>query len=271
MKKIHCPICKINPEDEYNYFFGYYDKCPWNKDETKVLAHRTSFLNRFPNADDEVELGTIDVSTKEFTPFAKSTAWNWQQGTQLQWTIWQEKEYAVYNIKKDNTVIAQIYDFETGKTFDLPSSIYAVNSQSTYSATVNYARLFDCRKDYGIAGLQDKCFNDNAPQEDGVFITDWARQETKMIISTAFLESSKADIHQYKQYENHIMFNPSGTRFCFLHRYFDNAGIQQSRLFTSDLEGKDIRLLFEGFISHYDWRDDETILAWAGKRKVLGS
>jgi hypothetical protein len=272
MKKIHCPICKINPEDNCNYFFGYYDKCPWNKDETKVLAHRINFLHHFPNPEDEVELGAIDLKTNKFIPFAKSLAWNWQQGTQLQWIMWQNKECAIYNIKRNHEVIAQIYDFETEDTFDLPTSIYSVNSQGTYASTINYARLFDCRKDYGIAGLKDPWFNDNAPHADGVYIIDLKTGMKKLIVSTAFLEStSTVDIRQYKQRENHIMFNPSGSRICFLHRYFRNDGIQHSRLFTSDIEGKDIRLLFEGLVSHYDWKDDETILAWAGKRKVLGS
>jgi hypothetical protein len=37
------------------------------------------------------------------------------------------------------------------------------------------------------------------------------------------------------------------------------------------MKGKDVRFLFEGLVSHFDWRDDETILAWAGKRKTLGA
>jgi hypothetical protein len=272
MKKIHCPVRKINPEDNYHYFFGYYDKFPWNKNETKVLAHRASFLDHFPESSDEVELGTIDLATNDFTPFARTSAWNWQQGAQLQWITWEGKECAIYNVKIRNEVFGQIYDFDTNTTVNLQSSIYSVNFQGTFASSINYARLFDCRKDYGIAGLKDKWFNDNSPTEDGVYITDLTTGETKMIVSTAYLGStSKVEISQYKQLENHVMFNPSGTRICFLHRYVRNDGIQQSRLFTSDLEGKDVRLLFEGLVSHYDWRDDETILAWAGKRKVLGS
>lgn len=272
MKQILCPIHKISPEDGYQYFFGYYDKYPWNDDGSKVLAHRASFLNHFPERDDEVELGTIEVSSKNFIPFAKTTAWNWQQGAQLQWIIWKGKECAIYNIKRQGEVFAQIYDFQTCTTIDLPSSIYSVSFQGTHSSTLNYARLFDCRKDYGIAGLDDKWFVDNSPKEDGIYITDLEKGETKMIVSISSLAStSDFDIRSFKQLVNHIMFNPSGNRICFMHRYVRNDGIQQSRLFTSDLVGTDVRLLFEGLVSHYDWKDDHTILAWAGKRKVLGA
>ncbi len=274
MKRVHCQVSKVNPEDNFNYFFGYYDKCPWNKDETKVLCHRAerSMLSRFPNQDDAVELGVIDLNTKEFKPFATTTAWNWQQGAQLQWIVRNGKECAIFNIKEGNKVLACIYDFSTKKTQKLSSSIYSVNANGDFASTVNYARLYDCRKDYGIAGLKDAGFNDNAPKNDGIIVVDLNKDTSKIIISTAELEATSKDkeyIHQFKQRENHVMFNPSGTRFCFMHRYFTTGNIQQSRLFTSDLGGKDVRLLFEGFVSHYDWRDDETILAWAGKRKLI--
>ena len=274
MKKIHCPIERVNPKDNYHYFFGYYDKCPWNKSETLALCHRAAFIDHFPLPKEYVEVGYIDCSTHEFHLIDKSSAWNWQQGTQLQWIIWKGKECAIYNVKNEERVYARIYDFETGEKMDLSNSIYSVSFDGKFASTVNYARLYDCRKDYGISGLVDLWYADNAPSEDGVFVTDLLADSTKLVVSTAELEATSKDcgyIHRFKQRENHVMFNPSGTRFCFMHRYFTNGNIQQSRLFTSDLEGKDVRLLFEGFVSHYDWKDDETILAWAGKRKLISS
>jgi hypothetical protein len=272
MKKIHCQINKITPDDAYHYFFGYYDKNPWNTDETKVLAHRADFLNRFPDKEDTVDIGTIDLKTKQFTPFTTTSAWNWQQGCQLQWITWQGKECAIYNQRKGDSLTAQVYNFESNETIDLNSSIYTINKQGNKGATLNYARLFETRKDYGIAGLNDAFKNACSPKNDGVYIVDLKSGEKKLVISLAYLSSTNSsDISMYKQWVNHIMFNPSGTRICFLHRYFRSDGILQSRLFTSDLEGKDIRLLFEGFVSHYDWKDDSTILAWAGKRKLIGS
>lgn len=272
MKTQHCKVTKVNADDKYNYFFGYYDKCPWNKDETKVLCHRADFLERFPNPEDTCEVGVIDMETHEFTPFDTTSAWNWQQGAQLRWIEWKGKECAIYNVKQDGKVHARVYDFESAKTEDLPDSIYSVSPDGKYAATLNYARLYDCRKDYGIAGLKDPFFDDNSPEDDGVFVVDLNKGTSKMLVSTRQLEAtaSNADqIRQYKQRENHIMFSPSGRRFCFMHRYFTTGNIQQSRLFTLDVEGKDLRLLFEGFVSHYDWKDEETIVAWAGKRKLI--
>lgn len=274
MKKVHCPIKKVNKEDKYNYFFGYYDKCPWNEKETKILCHRADFLTRFPYPDDVCQVGAIDLSTNEFIAFDSTSAWNWQQGAQLKWIKYDGKECAIYNVKENGKVHARIFDIESGVKTDLSSSVYSVSSECEHASTLNYARLYDCRKDYGIAGLQDPWFDETSPKDDGVFVVNLKNDTSKMVVSTADLESTHvnpASIHGFKQRENHVMFNPSGNRFCFMHRYFTAGNIQQSRLFTSDLEGKDIRLLFEGFVSHYDWRDDNTILAWAGKRKLISS
>lgn len=277
MRLRYCDITKVNPEDDYNYFFGYYDKCPWNKEETKVLCHRAKreLLYRFPNPDDEVELGVIDLATKKFVCFARTTAWNWQQGAQLQWIDWKGRECAIYNIRNENNeIVACIFDFATNKAEYISSSIYTVRKDGKYAVTLNYARLYDCRKDYGISGLKDPWYAENSPKDDGIFIINMVTGEKKLIVSTKALEETSENkdyINGFKQRENHAMFNPSGTRFCFMHRYFIEGHIQQSRLFTSDIDGKDIRLVFEGFVSHYDWRDDETILAWAGKRKLIAT
>lgn len=274
MKKRHCPIEQINENDGWNYFFGYYDKCPWNKSENKVLCHRVNFLNRFPNKDDIAEVGIIDLDNKKFQKIDTTTAWNWQQGAQLCWIERNGRECAIYNVKEGGKVHARIYDFETGIKTDLLHSIYSVSPKGDYASTVNYARLYDCRKDYGIAGLKDPWYDDNSPKDDGVFIIDLNNDMQKLVVSTSELEATSKEsenIHRFKQRENHVMFNPSGTRFCFMHRYFTTGNIQQSRLFTSDIDGEDIRLLFEGFVSHYDWKDDNTILAWAGKRKLIAS
>jgi hypothetical protein len=73
--------------DLSQYFFGYFDKCPWNHSGRYLLAHRVEFENRMPAPDDEIDIGVIDVSPGEgaFTPVRTTRAWSWQQGAMLQW------------------------------------------------------------------------------------------------------------------------------------------------------------------------------------------
>jgi hypothetical protein len=72
----------ITPDDGYHYFFGYYDLRATDG-RGRHLAHRVSFMDRLPTPDDVAELGILEDGA--FTPFATTTAWNFQQGAMLQW------------------------------------------------------------------------------------------------------------------------------------------------------------------------------------------
>jgi len=169
-------------------------------------------------------------------------------------------------------LVAVIFDPATNDKRIVDTPIYTVNSSGRYALSLNYARLFDMRKDYGIAGLKDTWRDVMCPEDDGIYSVDLQTGMTELIVSIA---QGAAVNHcplgeGVKHWVNHMMFNPSGRRFCFLHRFLRDDGIMHSRLLTADSDGSDLRLLFEGMVSHYCWRDETTILAWAGKRKILG-
>lgn len=301
----HLPIRKVSPDDGWHYWFGYYDKCPWSPDSTKLLAHRARFCDRFPTPDDVAEVGWIEgweSDTPEFTKIGETTAWNWQQGAMLRWkglgsvTInldpatlrdtpapkqWSTESVSFNTRTVDNTIESAIFEFVPDLCWEdqlprLGCDTYCVTPQGNAVLTLGWARLSRLRPEYGYAGLEEPDPNrfDPSPSDDGIFRVD--ADGRHLIVSIDQLDRITVDGSdraggQLHQHVNHLMFNPSGTRFCFMHRFVRTDGILHSRLFTSNLQGNDIRLLFEGLVSHYDWRDDETILAWAGKRSLLGS
>jgi hypothetical protein len=249
-----CPIRKVSPDDGWHYWFGYYDKCPWSPDGTKLLAHRARFCDRFPTPDDVAEVGWIegwDGDSPVFRRAGETRCWNWQQGAMLRW------DHGVHRFN------------------DRPDwLVYTVPAVTGKALTLGFGRLSRLRPEYGYPALTDEHPDEAAPADDGVSRVDESGKH--LVLSIDQLDRITADGSaraggELHQHVNHLMFNPSGSRFCFMHRFVRTDGILHSRLFTSDLEGADIRLLFEGLVSHYDWRDDETILAWAGRRSLLGS
>ncbi len=273
MKKVECAVYRITPgyRDKYHYFFGYYDKCPWNKKGDRILMHRTNFVDRFPNPNDHAEIGYISPNGgSEFVKIADTTAWNWQQGSQLQ--CLSDEEKVVYNDRQEGQLITVILDLVTCEKHIIETPIYTVSPSGRYALSLNYARLFDMRKEYGISGLEDRWHNVLCPEDDGIYIIDLQTGTTKLIISIA--QAAAVDYYPMgegaKHWVNHMMFNPSGRRFCFLHRFLRGDKIMHSRLLTANLDGSDLRLLFKGMVSHYSWKDDTAILTWAGKRKILG-
>ncbi|WP_340112519.1 hypothetical protein [Maribellus mangrovi] len=273
MKKTHCPINRINPANDWNYFFGYYDKSPWNKDETKVLAHRSKLLTNFPDSGETVEMGYIKLADGQFVKMGETQSWNWQQGTQLQWLNQNENgEEIIFNDFNGNKERSKIVNPASGKEKIVDSSIYTIAANGKVALTLNYGRLYQNRKDYGYACAIDSWSDIDKPEQDGIYSVDIEKNTKKLILSIKEIaEYKENNLGLYtKHWVNHMMFNPSGTRFCFLHRFQRPDGIIYSRFFTANSNGKNLRLIFEGMISHYSWKNDSTILAWAGKRKLLG-
>ncbi len=72
-------------------------------------------------------------------------------------------------------------------------------------------------------------------------------------------------------YFNHLLINPSGTRFIVLHRYrprFDPQSLKfeggfVTRMFTANVDGSDRYVLDpSGYTSHFIWKDDDESTMW---------
>ncbi len=277
-----CPIHRATPRDNHQYWFGYYDKNPWSVDNSLLLTHRTTFCNRFPRPGESAEIGWIEdwhTNAPRFIKLADTHAWNWQQGAMLRWTHFgasdpRARQRIMFNDSApDGSLITRIINPDGSPFLTLPHPHVAVAHDCLLS--LSFGRLSRLRPEYGYPIASDPHPDNPSPADDGIFRINPDGSRT-LLISIDTLDRITADNSprantQLHQHVNHLMLNPSGTRFCFMHRFERDDGILHSRLFTADTQGRDIRLLFEGMCSHYDWQDDHTILAWAGKRSLLGS
>ncbi len=74
-----------SPKDK-NYFFGYYGKSQLDKENQKLLALQTNFINRLPTKGDKAIIGYFEIRTKkkQFKKLTTTKTFNWQQGCMLQ-------------------------------------------------------------------------------------------------------------------------------------------------------------------------------------------
>ena len=56
--------------------------------------------------------------------------------------------------------------------------------------------------------------------------------------------------------------SPSGKDVCFLHRYWLPDGGIQTRLLVCAADGGGLHCRAEGYLSHFDWMDEQTIMIW---------
>ncbi len=255
------------------HHFGYYDKFPWNRSGRYLLGLETRFMERPPTASDVAAVGLIDTRAgHSWEPVSQTRAWNWQQGCMLQWLGSDPERTIVHNVCAGDHFEAAVIDVETGARRQLPLPVYALSSDGRQAASVNFARIAQTRPGYGYAGPPDPWADELAPAADGVFWMDMATGEHRLIVSLAEVVGVRHtdSMDGAKHWFNHLQFNPSGSRFLFLHRWVDaRSGRRQTRLFTADPDGSRLACVADHeLVSHFDWRDDAHILAWARQHGI---
>lgn len=250
------------------HWFGYYDKCPWSNDGRFILVMEADFGQRAPRSDDYIRLGKIDMKSDNYQIefFAETNAWCWQSGCMLQWLPSSSRK-VIYNKRDGNLFVSVTHDLITGEIQKLPLPIFCVTPDGKKALTINFSRLAKYRPGYGYAGVADAFEDDLRPQKDGIWSMDLITGSHQLILSLAQI----AEIDPIPEMEgvahrfNHVQINRNGTRFGVLHRFMrQNRSGDLTRLLTANMDGSDICMLNPNrFSSHYDWRDDRTILIWA--------
>lgn len=249
-----------------HHWFGYYDKCPWDSTGRYLLAMESDFCDRQPLPGETITVGMVDLKRDDaFIPLAKTSAWSWQQGTMLQWLGTAPDREIVFNSIEGSTPNARIQNVHTGKARSLPMPIYALSNDGSRAITLDFARLHRLRPGYGYASYPERFADEPAPDRLGIWSFDLNTPKPELIVTLKQLAAYKPDARfaGAHHWVNHLQFNPGGTRFVFLHRWRIGAKPWTTRLFTVKPDGSDLHLhLDTGMVSHFDWRDDKTLLAW---------
>lgn len=269
---MHSPSAQAVTCGPAHHHFGYYDKCPWNESGRYILGLETGFMDRPPSAADRADIGVIDLHEESVWRTIDHThAWNWQQGCMLQWLGSASEHSVIYNICAGEHFAARVTDVDSGTWRQLPRPVYALTRDGRQALSVNFARIAATRPGYGYQGPPDPWARDPHPASDGIYWMDVGSGYHSLIVSldqivkTDHAASMDGAMHWF----NHLQFNPSGNRFLFLHRWVDSNGRRQTRMFTANPDGSGLACVADhGMVSHFDWRDDHHILAWARQHGV---
>ena len=262
-----CPVRAVT-RGERSHFFGYYDKPPWDVTGRLMLAIEAETVQRMPLPGETAAVGVIDLATGTFEALARTAAWNWQQGCMLQWVPGAAGREVIFNDCQDGRHVAVILDVHTGRRRVLPRPIYNLAPDGRHAVSVSLARLARARPIVGCAGAADPWADDPHPADDGVYWMDLADGASELIVSLDRVaryrpaDTMAGVAHRFE----HLVVAPGGGRFFFLHRWPRPGGGRPfyDRLITAEADGTDLCLLAgDDLVSHFDWRDDGHILAWA--------
>lgn len=274
---LNAPAATANPESppvriitrgpKYHWF-GYYDKLEFDPTNRFVLGMQFGFQNRSPKPDDRIKIGMVDLAEEDrWIDLGESCAWCWQQGCMLQWIPGTQSE-VLWNDREGDRFVCRILNVATGDLRTIPHPIYTIHPDGKTAVSTSFSRLADVRPGYGYAGVPDPCRDDSLPADSGIWRVSLSTGSQELIFSLkeiARFGNSLTTMAGAKHWFNHLLFNPDGSRFAFLHRWMGPNG-RETRLLTANPDGSELRVVDDnGLTSHFWWRDPQHILLFSNQ------
>ena len=266
MSAVDCPAVAETPQDRA-HFFGFHDVTPWNPaNDTLVILRVAPELRTLPRGEvAEVCLWRPGAAPE---PAGATTAWNFQTGARAQWL---PDGSFVYNVVEEGRLGAVRQDPGDGTRQRLAFAVGAIDGAGRESVSPHYGRLARHWPAYGVAGVDAPSADAPAPDDDGLWKLDLEAGTCALFLSVADVASFRPvpARRTAPHFLTHPLYSPSGGRIAFLHRFFTADRATYTRLFVVDRDGSGLRVLAEEKVSHFCWRDDDTILVWT--RRLPGA
>lgn len=268
-------ILRVSPDDKNNeYFFGYYDKSPWDITDRYMLCLKASNTWKEVSPHEKADILLIDTFKDESDPervkkIAETNAWNVQQSCMLQWLGPDYRNKILYNDFRKDKYVSVILSLDTMEEKVIPKAIYSVSADGKFALTLDFSRLYELRPGYGYYNVPEITKGVGLPNSTAIWSVNLETGQVQSVLKyTDFanfqprpeMQESRS-IHKV----NHIMISPNGKRFMVLYRWFCGQR-KYTRLITCNVDGTDMYLLSDDdMVSHCYWKNDYYILAFENK------
>ena len=269
-------ITRISPDDaNHEYFFGYYDKSPWDSSDRYMLCLKANDTWSDVSPKEKADILLIDTAKEEDDPerirnLASTNAWNVQQSCMLQWLGPDYSSRILYNDFRNGAYCAVILELATMKETVIHAPAYTVSADGKTALTLDFSRLYNLRPGYGYYNVPEKTKDAALPDEPCIWKINLETGDVAPLLKyTDFAVfqprpemQEKDSVHKV----NHLMLRPDGKRFMVLYRWIVGQR-KYTRLVTCNIDGSDMYVLSDDdMVSHCFWKDDETILAFENKK-----
>jgi hypothetical protein len=243
----------------YTGFF-FYQCLQFDTTARYLLGMRVYFQTRDVKPADRGDIGYIDLKDGfKWTKIGETTAWNWQQGSRLQWRP--RSDEILWNDRSDDgkKYVCRVYNFRTGIRRNLSRPIYDLSPDGATALTHDFERMkhFKGTEYVGIEDLYEKQY---APSKTGIWKMNMDTGKAQLVISLermAAIAFPKGGPSSGCLYFFREGWNPSGTRFVAFTKDPENSLADKAFSMTPD--GTDVRYLYPT-PSHHSWQDDNYIL-----------
>jgi hypothetical protein len=250
-------------------FIGFNDMVPWRPGGGGRLHLTSAVGSRPPIAGDLAEVRLL-AGEGGARVLGETDCWNFPQGARQQWLPGGRE--IVFNARENGVPCAWVVGCDGTGRRKLSTQVYSLSANGEVAFGLNFGRL-QRLGGYGYAGLPDETAGSATPRNDGIWSVPLEGSERRLLVSIAEVaefgrETRAAGAGHH--YLTHVLPSPSGRRIAFLHRCWLPDGGLNTRLLTLELDGRQLRLWAEGYLSHFDWRDEQTLVIWGRVGRQLG-
>ncbi len=270
-------ITRISPDDSnHEYFFGYYDKSPWDVTDRYMLCMRARDTWSDVSPKEKADIILIDTSLPEndknrVKKIAETSSWNVQQSCMLQWLGPDFSSRILFNDYRDGKYVSVIKEVESGAERVIDAPVYTVSADGKTALTLDFSRLYNLRPGYGYYNVPEKTKGEALPDSTAVWKIDLVSGDVTPLLTykdfATFQPRSEMQEAGSVHKVNHLMLSPSGKRCMVLYRWFVGQR-KYTRLVTfNTADGSDMYVLSDDdMVSHCFWKDNDHILAFENKK-----
>ncbi len=264
-------VIRMSPQDGWEYFYGYYDKSPWDAEDRYMIALRVKQAYKSVAPEEPGMLVLIDTADhNRIAEIGTVHAWNVQQGCMAQWLGPDFKSHILYNDFRDGQYCSVLFSVERMQEEKvLPLPVYDVARDGSYALSLDFSRLHRLRPGYGYSNLPDKTANELCPDSTCIWKMDLADGTVTELLKYTDMAAFEPDesMQGAEHKVNHLMISPDGRRFMVLHRWFQK-GRKHTRLVTANADGTEMYNLSDDvFVSHCYWKNNGEILSFLRKKE----
>lgn len=271
-EKIHVEgdVQRVTPWDEFEYYYGYYDKSPWDATGRYMIALRVRQAYKSVAPKERGMLVLIDTKEgNKIIEIGKTDSWNVQQGCMAQWMGPDFDSKLIYNDYREGRYCSVIFNVQNMKEERvLPMPVYDVARDGSFALSLDFSRLHRMRPGYGYSNLSDKTKGVLCPNETCIWKMDIPDGKITPLFKYTDMAAFEPDesMEEAEHKVNHLMISPNGKRFMVLHRWFDK-GRKHTRLVTCNIDKTEMYNLSDDvFVSHCYWKSDNEILSFLRKK-----
>lgn len=268
-KTIDCKVKRLTNGPKH-HLFGFHDLIISNKAGDKYLSLEVDTINRPPLPGELFGVGY--VKDGQYVKVGETTALNYPQGARQQWMA--DTELFTVNNRVGDVWGTDLYDASTNKLVDrFEATTHMLSKDGRFAYGLDYARLFRLGG-YGYTGIADKGEGEALPSDSGITKMDMQTRKVELLVSVRQVAecgcSGQIPLFGH-HFLTHLSVSPDSSRIAFLHRYPLADGGEMSRLMTIGCNGTGLRCLAQGFLSHFDWKDNNHIYIFGRANSSLDS